>query len=158
MEYALRLGASYCVHFDADGQHLVSEIAKVLEPVHSGKCDICLGSRLLRPSDRREVPATKRAVLRLARLFHRLTTGLSLSDAHNGLRALNRTAMERIVLHEPRMAHASEILYRIRQSNLRWQEVPVRVLYPVYARKKGQSIGEAVPIGIRFLIRRYLLK
>ncbi len=40
-----------------------------------------------------------------------LFTGMWLSDAHNGLRALNQQALAVIQLTENRQAHATEILY-----------------------------------------------
>jgi hypothetical protein len=62
------------------------------------------------------------------------------------LRALNKSALEKVFLAENRMAHASEFLFEARRHKLRIKEVPVQIHYTKYARKKGQSSWEAVKI------------
>ncbi|HEX4957548.1 MAG TPA: glycosyltransferase family 2 protein, partial [Lacibacter sp.] len=39
-EYALEQGAEFIIHFDADGQHLVSDISKLLRPLLNNDCDV----------------------------------------------------------------------------------------------------------------------
>jgi hypothetical protein len=75
-----------------------------------------------------------------------LTTGLRLTDSHNGLRALTREGAGAIRLRQNRMAHASEILHEIAQSGLRYVEVPVTIEYTAYSLAKGQRIGDSVTI------------
>ena len=88
----------------------------------------------------------KRVVLKLGILFERLSTGVRLTDAHNGLRALNRHAAETIAITQNRMAHASEIVSEIGRNKLRWAEAPVHVIYTDYSRSKGQSVWNSVNI------------
>ncbi|MCH7549787.1 MAG: glycosyltransferase family 2 protein [Candidatus Krumholzibacteriota bacterium] len=154
MTYALLRGADVVVHFDADGQHRSEDIATLLEPIFSGEVDVVLGSRFLRSSDAREVPPGRRVVLRCARVINGLLTGVWLSDAHNGFRALNRHAAESIYLLENRMAHASEILLQIRRSHLRYVERPTTIAYTEYSQEKGQSAWNGVRIVIDLVLRR----
>lgn len=142
----------YVVHFDADGQHQVSDLPDLLVPLRAGAADVVLGSRFLVPN--LETPFLKRWLLRGGRLFHGLLLDMWLTDAHCGLRALNRRAFTAIQLEENRMAHASEILMEIRRWKLRWTEVPVHVTYSEYAIKKGQSAWKALPIAWRVLCMR----
>ena len=83
-------------------------------------------------------------------------TGLWLTDAHNGLRVLNRRAAESIFLLENGYAHATEIIDQIRKLKLRYVERPTRVHYSKYSREKGQSMWNAVNIVIDLLLRRIL--
>jgi hypothetical protein len=83
-------------------------------------------------------------------------TGLWLSDAHNGLRALSRHAASKINLQENRYAHASEILLQIRTHQLRYAERPTHILYTSYSLAKGQNPWNALHIVIDILIRRFL--
>jgi hypothetical protein len=53
-------------------------------------------------------------------LFTRLTTGLQVSDIHNGLRAMTRRGAAALELRQNRMAHASECLSQIGSSGLRY--------------------------------------
>ena len=68
-----------------------------------------------------------------------MTTGLPLTDAHNGLRVLTRSAASTIKLRLNGMAHASEILEVIAKQRLRWTEVPIQIVYNDYSQSKGQS-------------------
>jgi hypothetical protein len=79
-------------------------------------------------------------------VFTRLTTGLRLTDSHNGLRAFTRKGAAAIRLRQNRMAHASEILVEIAESGLRYVEVPVTIEYTAYSLAKGQRIGDSVTI------------
>ena len=84
--------------------------------------------------------------MRAATVFTRLTTGLRLTDSHNGLRAFTRKGAAAIRLRQNRMAHASEILVEIAESGLRYVEVPVTIEYTAYSLAKGQRIGDSVTI------------
>lgn len=144
IEFALRQGASIVVTFDADGQHDASEIARLIEPVLSGEADVALGSRFLGAA--RDIPWLRWLTLKLAILFTRLTSGLPLSDVHNGYRAFSRHAASTIRIQQPRMAHASEILGEIARHGLRYQEVPVTVSYLEETLEKGQTAWGALRI------------
>jgi len=152
--YALAQGADVIVHFDADGQHSGSDMEGMLAPILAGEADVVLGSRFLREGDSEEVPGTRRAVLRGARLINGLLTGLWLTDAHNGFRAFSAAAAARIDLRENRMAHASEILLQVRRQGLRWVERPTRITYTEYSREKGQPALNGVRIVVDLVLRR----
>ncbi len=136
MKAALLDNADIIVHFDADGQHSAEEIGRLIEPVAGGEADIAIGSRFMGGSD---VPFARELLLKGAVLFTRLTTGLKLTDAHNGFRAVSRQAAERMVLRQDKMAHASEILGEIARLGLSYKEVPVTITYSEYSLGKGQN-------------------
>ncbi len=154
MDYARRLGANAVIHFDADGQHDASAIPEMLAALASA--DLVLGSRFLREEDARQIPAGRRMLLRLARVINFLFTGVWLTDAHNGFRALNRHALETIRLSENRMAHATEILSRARQAKLRIREVPVSIRYTDYSRGKGQKWYQSLNILIDLILNKFM--
>ena len=85
-----------------------------------------------------------------------LTTGLWLSDAHNGFRAMTREAATKIYLRENSFAHASEILLQIRIQKLRYVERSTNIIYSEYSKEKGQSNLNAINILIDLLIRKVL--
>ncbi len=151
-EFALALGANIIVHFDADGQHRVDQIEKLIEPISFGRADVVFGSRFLGVSS--ALPKAKRWILLpLGRLVNWFFTGLHLSDAHNGFRAMSRSAAELINIRLNRMAHATEIVSQVRAHRLRYQEVPVVIDY----REFGQGVRGGLRI-IRDLILRAILK
>jgi glycosyltransferase involved in cell wall biosynthesis len=146
VRYALRQGAAWIVHFDADGQHRVEDIAVLLAPLQRGEADVALGSRFLRPEDASSVPPLRRLVLQTARVVNFLFTGVWLTDAHNGFRAMTRRAAELIDLKETGFAHATEILSEIRRHRLRYVECPTHIRYTDYSRGKGQKLTSAFNI------------
>ncbi len=156
MTFALSKGAQVIVHFDADGQHRLKDVEGLLKPVLAGEADVALGSRFMRREDAKAVPLSKRILLRMAIVVNGVMTGLWLTDAHNGLRVLNRRAAEGIHLRENGFAHATEIIDQICRLKLRYVERPMRVHYSKYSRAKGQSMWNALNIVIDLLLRRIL--
>lgn len=152
IEFSLLSGASHIVTFDADGQHQVADIARLLEPILRGECEIAMGSRFL--GEAIDLPASRRLMLKLGVLFTRFTSGVSLSDVHNGLRAFSRKAAERIHIRLDGMAHASELIDLIHRSGLFYKEVPVTIRYTEYSRAKGQSTRGAIRIAWHYLLGR----
>lgn len=146
IEYALKQGATAIVTFDADGQHRVEDATRMLQRLDRGDVDVLLGSRFVDDGAAPNMPPLRRVVLRLATLFTRATTGLKVTDTHNGLRALSRHAAEVITIKQDRMAHASEILHEIGRHRLRYEEMPTMVLYTAYSKQKGQKLSGAFAI------------
>lgn len=111
MHFGVRGGYDRFVTFDADGQHDPEDIARMRAMMAETGADFVLGSRFLGTTI--GMPAARKALLKLAVVFTRVTSGLRLTDAHNGLRYFSRAAAKTIRLHQNRMAHASEILDQI---------------------------------------------
>jgi glycosyltransferase involved in cell wall biosynthesis len=154
LEYALLdPRAEYFITFDADGQHSIIDAQKMLGELKKEDFDIILGSRFLDKSSTSRVPYSKRILLKLALWFTLLTSGLELTDTHNGLRVFNRKAAEAIDITLSDMAHASEILTIIRQKKLKYKEVPVTISYSEYSMSKGQSMFNAVNIVFDLIVR-----
>ena len=144
IEFALLHGADYIVTFDADGQHRASDIEALVESLQTRHVDFALGSRFLGQAT--AMPLARRLLLKAATSFTRLTTGLKLTDTHNGLRAMTRRGASRIALRQNRMAHASELLDQIARSTLGYVEVPVTIEYSAYSLAKGQKLSDALRI------------
>ncbi len=139
IEYALQQQATHIVTFDADGQHDAADIPKMLEIMQQQQVSIVLGSRFLGQAI--NMKASRGLVLRLATLFTRVTTGLKLTDTHNGLRLYSCDAAQKIKIRMNRMAHASEILSQIARLHIAYAEAPVTIRYTDYSKGKGQASG-----------------
>ena len=146
--------AKYFVCFDADGQHRPEDALSMVERLRRGEEDILIGSRFLGSSA--GMPRSRRIVLRMARIFERLTTGVSLTDAHNGLRAFSRAFAERIDLQLADMAYASELLSLIKHSGMRYAEHPVTIQYTEYSMAKGQRSINSVNIAMDIWLHQFL--
>ena len=154
------------VTMDSDGQHRVADALTLAEAV-AGGADVAFGNRFLGGSN---VPTLRRLLLMAARRFERRLTGLSLMDAHNGLRAFSRAALERTPIRHDRMAHATEIKQRVSRARiiggdrepaegrpLRVVEVPVTVRYTAETLAKGQRSLGAIDI-VSDLVHAYLFR
>jgi glycosyltransferase involved in cell wall biosynthesis len=150
--FALAQSAQYLVTFDADGQHRVSDISRLVDALVREGADFALGTRFLEEAP--ALPPLRRLLLRAATAFTRLTTGLDISDTHNGLRAMTRRGAEAVNLRQNRMAHASELLGQIAVSGLRYVECPVQIEYTAYSLAKGQRTSDAVLILLDLFARR----
>lgn len=152
-DYALLKGADIIVHFDADGQHRVEDIKKLIEPLLRGEAEVVLGSRFM--GEVSNIPPLRKIILFLGKLFNRLFLGVKLTDPQSGLRVLSSQAATKIEITEDHMAHCSEILWQIRKKGLRVKEMPVVVNYTKYSKQKGQSNLNAIKIGLRLIFSRF---
>ena len=110
------------------------------------------GSRFLGSAE--SMSGSRRALLRSAVRFTRMTTGLRLTDAHNGLRVLRRDAAQEIKLRLPGMSHASEILTLVARHGWSYAEHPVSITYTDYSRAKGQRGYNALNIVFELAVNR----
>jgi hypothetical protein len=85
-------------------------------------------------------------LLEIAIVFTRIITRLNVTDTHNGFRAFNALAAQRIEISQNHMAHATQILSEIGRHQLRYTEVPVQIVYTEYSVKKGQKMSGAFNI------------
>ena len=152
IDFALWRGAEAIVTFDSDGQHRVSDIRHLLDALTSRQADFALGSRFLNGTQK--PPLLRKLLLRAATIFTAATTGLRLTDTHNGLRAFTRRGAMALNLRQDRMAHASEILEEIARSGLAYVEVPVTIDYTEYSLAKGQRASDAVMILLDLFARK----
>lgn len=133
-KYAIAHGAEVVVHFDADGQFLAGEIKEIVAPIERGEAEVVLGSRFL--NKKSDMPWFKeKIIIPIARIVNKLTLDLSLSDPQCGFRALSRKALKKIRIKQDRMAHCSEILYKISKNKLKVKEVPITVIYYNFGQK-----------------------
>lgn len=148
VEYARKQpGAKYFCTFDADGQHQVKDVVRMIERLRSEPLDIVVGTRFGRPrAADDQVPLIKRIVLKTVVMLSPTTRKLGLSDAHNGLRVFNSTVANGMNLRMNGMSHASEIVSLIADKGWRVSEEPVDILYTEYSMSKGQSLINGVNI------------
>lgn len=143
--------ARYIVTFDADGQHRIEDALGMLRVAREHDLAIVFGSRFL--DDRTQPGIAKKIILKTAVWVTNRTTGLRLTDAHNGLRVIRVDAARLIDLQQDRMAHATEIVLKLGRTKLPWEEYPVELLYTDYSKAKGQSILNSVNILVDLLVR-----
>lgn len=149
IDYAVRRGARYIVTFDADGQHDAKDIPLLIDAL--ADADVALGSRFLGRIE--GAKQSRMALLRTATAVSNTMSGMKLTDAHCGLRGFRREAVPALRITQDRMAHASELLRKIKTSGLRVVEVPCTVRYTEHSMSKGQGGIQAVRILFDYFFR-----
>jgi glycosyltransferase involved in cell wall biosynthesis len=149
IDFSIRQGAKYIVTFDADGQMSTDDIPVLIEALRDA--DVALGSRFLGSVDgasKKRMVLLKSAVVMSNRL-----SGLKLTDAHCGLRAFRSEVAPKLRITQDRMAHASEILRKIKSSGVRVVEVPCTIKYTAHSMAKGQGGMQAIRILFDYFFR-----
>ena len=127
--YALEHDYAFCGRVDADGQHPVAELARLLERVRGGACDVAVGSRFASGDGfapyRYKPSAPRRLGTALLRRSMKVVLRRPFLDATSGMYAANAKALP--VLARPYTTEAPQVqaLLRLDEAGLRVDEVPV---------------------------------
>lgn len=122
------LGADVLVTFDADGQHRVEDIQKILAPILKDEADIVIGSRFLERSDQ-EVPSYRKLGIKTITNLTNTTIDTKLTDSQSGFRAYDKRVFPAIIPSEHGMGVSTEILIKANKNSFRIKEVPIKILY-----------------------------
>ncbi|MFV8161982.1 glycosyltransferase family 2 protein [Mycobacterium sp. 134] len=153
VEYARsRPGARVFATFDADGQHQVKDVMRMIDRLDTDNVDLVVGTRFAGTVT--HVPPLKRVILRAAAFLSPQSRSLGLTDAHNGLRVFNKTVADALNLTMNGMSHAGEFIALAAEHHWRVAEEPVEILYTDYSKSKGQPLLNGVNIVFDGLLRR----
>ena len=147
MAAALRKGAKYILTFDADGQHAISDIAKVVRPLQEGKADACIGARPLK-----DMPISKSFANFVMNFLTLVFYGRNVKDSQSGLRAFTADAAAKINIVSSGYAVSSEFIKEISDNHLKLAEVEITTIYTPETQHKGT---DAI-VGIKILFKMIL--
>ena len=125
-KYAWREGYDLAVRCDGDGQHVPSELPKVIEPVASGRADIAVGSRFV-AGDGYRSSASRRVGIRLLATVVSAIARQRVTDTTSGFQALNRRALELFAADYPHDYPEVEGMVMTIKHRLTLVEVPVQM-------------------------------
>jgi len=125
---AKELGCDALVTFDADGQHRIEDISKVLEPVRENQADMVIGSRFLDNNDE-NIPSYRKIGIKTITKISNISTDLKITDSQSGFRAYNKKILEQILPSEFGMGVSTEILIKCNKFGFQILEVPIKVIY-----------------------------
>ena len=115
------------ITFDADGQHRIEDIKKVIKPIQEGSSDIVIGSRFLNNSE--NIPKYREVGIKVITGLTNITTNSKITDSQSGFRCYNKEVLKKINPSEYGMGISTEILIKASKLKLRISEVPIVVLY-----------------------------
>jgi glycosyltransferase involved in cell wall biosynthesis len=153
VEYARsQPGAQVFATFDADGQHRLKDVVRMIDRLSTDDVDLVVGTRFAEPTASKP-PLLKRIILRVAALVSPSSRHLGLTDAHNGLRVFNKKVADGLNITMSGMSHASEFITLAVENGWRVAEEPVEILYTEYSKSKGQPLLNGVNIVFDGLLR-----
>lgn len=116
------------VTFDADGQHRIEDIQRVVEPITNNDADIVIGSRFLM-DDGQEVPTYRKFGIKTITNLTNAALDSKITDSQSGFRAYSRKTFPIIIPSEHGMGVSTEILIKADKNGFRIKEVPIKILY-----------------------------
>jgi hypothetical protein len=128
---AMERGYAVCGRVDADGQHPVVELARLIALVRDDACDVAVGSRFAAgdgyDADRYAPSAARRFGIGLLQSAVRLRLGRPFHDPTSGMAAVNAAAMP--IMAAPYTSGAPEVeaLLRLDRAGLRVEEIAVEM-------------------------------
>jgi polyprenyl-phospho-N-acetylgalactosaminyl synthase len=154
VEYArVQPAAAIFATFDADGQHRVKDLIRMIDRLSADDADLVVGTRFADPGVVSRTPLAKRIVLRTVAWLSPRGRRLGLTDAHNGLRVFNKSVADGLNITISGMGHASEFIMLADEKHWRVAEEPVEILYTDYSKSKGQPLLNGVNIVFEGLLR-----
>ncbi len=128
-QYSIKNGAEFVVQIDGDGQHIPSEISKLLVPIFNGEADVVIGTRFIENTQRgiRSTTILRWFAGRFLAFVISFLTGQKLTDTTSGFRIYSRKAADYIATHYPDDYPEVEILVLLCKANFKIKEVPVNM-------------------------------
>ena len=126
-EKSAEIGSDILVTFDADGQHRIEDVSRVLHPLENSEADIVIGSRFL--GKQSNVPNYRKLGIKVITQVTNSSIKTKLTDSQSGFRAYSKQVLSKISLSEIGMGISTEILIKASSKGLRITEVPITILY-----------------------------
>ena len=118
--------ADVVVTLDGDGQHLASEIPRVLAPILNGTADLVIGSRFVRSY---KIARYRKFGIDVITWLYNVGRKTKISDSQSCFRAYTRELLESINIEERGFGFSTEVLIKARAKSFRIVEVPITCVY-----------------------------
>jgi len=128
LQKAKEIDSDILVTFDADGQHQVEDIKKVIEPILKNKADIVIGSRFLENKNV-SAPEYRKIGIKLITKVTNSTLKEKITDSQSGFRAYNKDVITKLEVGDVGMGISTEILIKASSRGFKITEVPINIQY-----------------------------
>ena len=154
IKYALRNGYDFCIQIDGDGQHIPSEIARLLEEQRATGRNITIGSRYLGNATFRSTFTRRFGSRVIAKALDKLFAGGQITDPTSGMRLMDRRAMALFARRYPQDFPEPISLAWAMRSGLTVGETPVAMR----ARERGSSSSNGLkPLNYMIRVLSYIV-
>ncbi len=125
---AKELEGDILVTFDADGQHQIEDIEKIVTPIINQEADIVIGSRFLDDSEK-EVPQYRKVGIKIITKITNASLKEKLTDSQSGFRGYSKKVVSELNPSELGMGISTEILIKASSKDFKITEVPIKIIY-----------------------------
>jgi glycosyltransferase involved in cell wall biosynthesis len=126
-KYAFYNNFDYAIQFDGDGQHLASEIPKILAPLRTQEYDACIGSRFVEKTFGFQSTFMRRMGIRLFEFMNILLINKKITDSTSGFRAYNKDTISFLAENYPTDYPEPETIILLGKNDFRIREVSVEM-------------------------------
>ena len=125
---ARELGSDMLVTLDSDGQHRISDVLPVIDPIIKNQADLVIGSRFL-TENQANMPKYRKIGIKLITSLANSSLEEAVSDSQSGFRAYSKNVLSEITPSENGMGVSNEILMKASKKGFKITEVPIIVSY-----------------------------
>ena len=125
---AKELNSEILVTFDADGQHRIEDIEKVIEPIKQTQADLVIGSRFI-GSGQEKIPEYRKIGINVITKVTNSTLKQKITDSQSGFRAYNKKLISELNISDVGMGISTEILIKASSLDFKIAEVPIVINY-----------------------------
>ena len=125
---ARELDSDMLVTLDSDGQHRISDILPVVDPILKNQADLVIGSRFLE-DNQEDMPKYRKIGIKMITSLANSSLEHSVSDSQSGFRAYGKNVLSEITPSENGMGVSNEILIKVSKKGFKIVEVPIVVSY-----------------------------
>ena len=116
------------VTFDADGQHKVEDVKKVIGPIKNGDADLVIGSRFLSKT-KQKIPEYRKIGINIITKVTNAGLKKKITDSQSGFRAYSKDLISKLDISDMGMGISTEILIKTNSLGFRITEIPITILY-----------------------------
>ena len=125
---AKEIDTDILVTFDADGQHRVEDVKKVIEPIKNGDADLVIGSRFLSKT-KEKIPEYRKIGINIITKVTNAGLKKKITDSQSGFRAYSKDLISKLDISDMGMGISTEILIKTNSLGFRITEIPITILY-----------------------------
>ena len=125
---ARELDSDMLVTLDSDGQHRISDVLPIVDPILKNQADLVIGSRFL-TENQKDMPKYRKIGIKMITTLANTSLDESVTDSQSGFRAYGKNILSEITPSEKGMGVSNEILMKVSKKNFKIIEVPIVVSY-----------------------------
>ena len=125
---ARELDSDMLVTLDSDGQHRISDVLPIVDPIIKNQADLVIGSRFL-TENQADMPKYRKIGIKMITKLANTSLEESVTDSQSGFRAYGKNILSKITPSEKGMGVSNEILMKVSKTGFKIVEVPIVVSY-----------------------------